>query len=91
MNIQKYLHTVLYREELKQFFNERMADIFQNLLYPNILINGKIKIILTLIENDVDQFETSPDNFITQDLEEADSQTSKFAPILIKFKEEDRV
>lgn len=44
-----------------------MSEVFEKLIFPNIMVT----------ESDIEQFETSPDTFIANDLEEADSETRR--------------
>lgn len=46
---------------------EKMGLLFSQLLYPNIVVT----------ENDIEQFENSPDTYISNDLEEGDTETRR--------------
>jgi hypothetical protein len=61
------MNTVVYHEQVRSIFMEKMQIFFEKLIYPNIVVT----------ENDLEQFETSPDTYISNDLEEADTETRR--------------
>lgn len=65
--ILRYLRSVVRNEKAKCFFTEKMPLLFSKLLFPNIVVT----------ENDIDQFDNSPDTYISNDLEEADTETRR--------------
>jgi len=66
-NILRFTQTVVNNEQVKGIFQEKIGAIFEKLIYPNMVIT----------EYDLEQFETAPDTYITNDLEEADSETRR--------------
>ena len=66
-SILRFMHTVVYNELVRSIFTEKMQIFFEKLIYPNIVIT----------ENDLEQFETAPDTYISNDLEEADTETRR--------------
>lgn len=61
------MQTVVNNEQVKAIFQEKMGAIFEKLIYPNMVIT----------EYDLEQFESAPDTYITNDLEEADNETRR--------------
>lgn len=59
--------SVVHNEQVRPIFVEKMSLFFEKLIYPNIVVT----------ENDIEQFENSQDTFITNDLEEADTETRR--------------
>jgi exportin-2 (importin alpha re-exporter) len=65
-SIIKYLHTMVNVPDLAHVFKTHMEYLFKNLLIPNIMVE----------EEDIEEFEDEPENYIKQDLEESDIETS---------------
>ncbi len=66
-NILKFMQTVVYNEQAKPVFVEKMPMFFEKLIYPNMVVT----------EADLEQFESAPDTYISNDLEEADTETRR--------------
>ncbi len=66
-NILKFMQSAMHNATVKPVLEAKMSIFFQKFIYPNMVIT----------ETDLEQFESSPDTFITNDLEEADTETRR--------------